>query len=43
MFDFRQKSDYEDFVTFEQNEVREWLEGAKLFIKELEELIGREV
>jgi len=24
------------------NEVREWLEGAKLFIKELEELIGRE-
>jgi uncharacterized protein (UPF0332 family) len=42
MFDFRQKSDYEDFVTFEKNEVREWLEGAKLFVKELEEFIERE-
>ena len=42
IFNFRQKGDYEDFVTFEEDEVREWLEGAKLFIKELEELIGRE-
>jgi uncharacterized protein (UPF0332 family) len=42
MFDFRQKGDYEDFVTFEKDEVREWLEGANLFIKELEELIERE-
>jgi uncharacterized protein (UPF0332 family) len=42
MFDFRQKGDYEDFVAFEKEKVKEWLEGAKLFIDELEELIGRE-
>jgi uncharacterized protein len=42
MFDFRQKGDYEDFVAFEKEKVKEWLEGAKLFIDELEELIGGE-
>ncbi len=41
MFDFRQKSDYEDLVTFEENKVREWLDDAKLFIEELEVLIDR--
>ena len=42
IFDFRQKGDYEDFVTFEKDEVKEWLDGAMRFIKELEELIERE-
>jgi len=42
VFDFRQKGDYEDFVTFEKDEVKEWLDGAMRFIKELEELIERE-
>jgi hypothetical protein len=28
-------------VSFEANKVKEWLDGAKLFIKELEELIDR--
>lgn len=37
MFDFRQKGDYEDFVIFEKDEVGEWLEAARLFVKELEE------
>ena len=42
MFDFRQKGDYEDFVSFEADKVKEWLDDAKLFIKELEDLIDRE-
>jgi len=41
MFDFRQKGDYEDFVSFEADKVKEWLDDAKLFIKELEELIDK--
>jgi uncharacterized protein (UPF0332 family) len=41
MYDFRQKGDYEDFVTFEENKVREWLDNAKLFIEELENLINK--
>jgi hypothetical protein len=43
MFDFRQKSDYGDFVQFEKDKVREWLEKAEGFIKELEKVIEKEV
>lgn len=42
MFEFRQKSDYGDFVEFEEEKVREWLEAAEQFIKEIEGVIGRE-
>jgi len=40
MFDFRQKGDYEDLVSFEEDKVKKWLDDAKLFIKELESLMG---
>ena len=43
IFEFRQKGDYEDFVTFEKEKVKEWLSGARHFINELEELIKREL
>jgi hypothetical protein len=41
IFDFKQKGDYEDFVTFEKDEVKKWLDGTRQFIKELEELIEK--
>ena len=41
IFEFRQKGDYEDFVSFEADKVKEWLDNAKIFISELEELIGK--
>lgn len=40
MFDFRQKSDYGDFATFEKERVQEWLERAERFITELENLFN---
>ena len=36
MFDFRQKSDYGDFVHFEHDKVQEWILKAERCIKELE-------
>ena len=39
MFEFRQKSDYSDFVTFEEEKVREWIDKAERFIAELESVI----
>lgn len=39
MFEFRQKSDYGDFVQFEEEKVQQWLEKADQFIKELEMVI----
>ncbi len=30
MFAFGQKSDYDDFVSFEEGKVKEWLEKAEL-------------
>lgn len=39
MFEFRQKSDYGDFVRFEEEKVKEWLEKAKEFVEELEKVI----
>jgi uncharacterized protein (UPF0332 family) len=41
MFEFRQKSDYEDFVQFEEEKVREWLVNAQKFIEEVENVIER--
>lgn len=42
MFEFRQKSDYADFVQFEEGKVKEWLEKAKQFIAEIEGIIESE-
>jgi uncharacterized protein (UPF0332 family) len=39
MFEFRQKSDYEDFITFDREKVAEWLEKAECFIAEIEMVI----
>lgn len=42
MFEFHQKSDYEDFITFEREKVTEWLEKAEGFIAETESVINVE-
>jgi uncharacterized protein (UPF0332 family) len=39
-FDKRQEGDYDDFITFEQEEVIEDLENMKKFLKEVEEFIN---
>ena len=39
MFDFRQKSDYGDFVQFEHDKVQEWIAKAEKCITELESVI----
>jgi uncharacterized protein (UPF0332 family) len=39
-FDKRQEGDYDDFVTFEKEEVTEDFEDMKLFLKELEAFIN---
>lgn len=33
MFEFRQRGDYEDFVEFNEEQVKDWLESAHNFIK----------
>jgi uncharacterized protein (UPF0332 family) len=35
MYDFRQKGDYGDFVEFEREKVKEWLDQASMFINEM--------
>ncbi len=40
MFEFRQKSDYEDFITFDREKVTEWLEKAESCIAEIEMVIN---
>ncbi|MCL4558844.1 MAG: HEPN domain-containing protein [Deltaproteobacteria bacterium] len=41
MFEFRQKSDYEDFVQFEEEKVKEWLVTARQFIEEIGKVIEK--
>jgi uncharacterized protein (UPF0332 family) len=42
MFEFRQKSEYEDFISFDRDKVAEWVEKAERFISEIETLISSE-
>ncbi|MCK4766314.1 MAG: HEPN domain-containing protein [Candidatus Aminicenantes bacterium] len=42
MYDFRQKGDYEDFVSFKEEDVKNWIEKADRYIKELDEFIMKE-
>ncbi|HSB04579.1 MAG TPA: HEPN domain-containing protein, partial [Thermodesulfobacteriota bacterium] len=42
MYDFRQKSDYGDFVEFEREKVKEWLDQASMFINEMDRIIENE-
>ena len=39
MYDFRQKSDYGDFVTIQQEKVHEWLGQADAFIEQIDAII----
>jgi uncharacterized protein (UPF0332 family) len=43
MYDFRQKGDYADFVKFEAEKMKEWLNLAEHFIKELDQVIDKEL
>ncbi len=43
MYDFRQKGDYADFVKFEAEKMKEWLTLAEHFIKELDQVIEKEL
>lgn len=43
MFEFRQKSDYEDFISFEREKVTEWVNKAESFIDELEARIEQDI
>jgi uncharacterized protein (UPF0332 family) len=42
-FDKRQEGDYDDFVTFEKEEVREDLKNMKLFLEELKNFINNTI
>jgi uncharacterized protein (UPF0332 family) len=41
MYDFRQKSDYGDFVKIQPEKVSEWFEQAVAFINEIDQIIER--
>jgi uncharacterized protein (UPF0332 family) len=41
LFSNRQEGDYADFVVFQMDEVRPWLEESKAFVDCVEDLIGR--
>lgn len=43
MYDFRQKGDYADFVIFEAEKMQEWLTSAEHFIKEIDQVIEKEL
>lgn len=39
IFEFRQRGDYEEFVEFDKEEVKRWLNNAKDFINSVEQVI----
>jgi uncharacterized protein (UPF0332 family) len=39
MFEFRQKSDYEEFSEFKRKDVERWLNQAAKFIEKVEKII----
>jgi uncharacterized protein (UPF0332 family) len=43
MYDFRQKGDYGDFVEFEREKVKEWLDQTSMFIDEMDRIIEKEM
>ena len=43
MYDFRQKGDYGDFVEFEREKVKEWLDQARTFIDEMDRISENEM
>jgi uncharacterized protein len=43
MFAFRQKGDYEDFIYFKENDVKEWIITAEKYIEILENYLKQEM
>jgi uncharacterized protein (UPF0332 family) len=43
MYDFRQKGDYGDFIEFEREKVKEWLDQASMFIDEMDRITENEM
>ncbi len=43
MYAFRQKGDYGDFVEFEKEKVKEWLDQASMFLDEMNKIIENEM
>ncbi|MGE5340148.1 MAG: HEPN domain-containing protein [Candidatus Omnitrophota bacterium] len=41
IFDFRQEGDYDDFIRFEEEKVRSWLEQAEIYLHVLENLFDK--
>lgn len=41
LFERRQESDYDDFLTFEADDVRQWSNGANLFVSKIVSLIDQ--
>jgi uncharacterized protein len=40
IFDFRKEGDYDDFISFEEEKVKKWLEQGEKYISILERLIA---
>ncbi|MCD6471995.1 HEPN domain-containing protein [Candidatus Aerophobetes bacterium] len=43
MFEFRQRGDYEDFVEFNKEDIKTWLEKAEEFIKVIDEIVAKAI
>jgi uncharacterized protein (UPF0332 family) len=43
MYDFRQKGDYGDFIEFEKEKVKEWLDQASTFIDKMDAIIENKI
>ena len=43
IFGFRQRADYEDFVEFDHEKVKNWIENAKKFINSVEKTIQKSI
>jgi len=43
MFEFREKSDYQDFAEFESEKVKELIESAEKFIDEIDRIIDEKI
>ena len=43
MFEFRQKSDYGDYIHFDKEDIYSWLSKSKSYISELDQLIDKEL
>ena len=41
LFEFRQRGDYEDFVEFEETQVKQWLTQAESFIDTVDKIIEK--